>query len=160
MDAMLASPGTAQLMAEATKFRIPDGWHGKFKTEMDFVQSAASKIFVARASIIWKRSEIQQWFESAMRDVTARSIESVASVTPLNLSNAPVSCQVSVFRHSLLSDLPALNVAIPSHFTAISSLYAHDPLPAEDFEDEDDDTRPSILESLKNMLLGSFTRSS
>ena len=78
--------------------------------------------------------------------------------SPIDFRSVPLVNQVSIYRHSILSDLPSLNVAIPTHISSISSLNAYDPLPSESFDDENDGVSGrSILSGLRDLLISSFS---
>ncbi len=88
----------------------------------DVFTVAASKIFVARCGMLWRGSE--EWFKLALKQVS--SVDS-------DITSAPMSAQVSIYRHALLSDVPNLNVAFPPALSM--HLNAFDPCPPEFFEE-------------------------
>lgn len=131
-EAFSKCPGTGRLLLQALKLKpIPETPTAFNDFESDFSQVGASKIFISRCLSLWKAPSIQKWMEQA----AAGSI----SYDPANFvdfRSVPLIYQVSIYRHSLLSDLPALNVAIPKEITSFSSLDSFDPLPPENFDEE------------------------
>lgn len=154
-EAFITSPGTSRLLLQTLKCKIPDSFPNCDFFESDPAQVGAAKIFVARCISLWKSPAVQSWLESAAKSTIARKSESV-----VDFRTAPLIYQVAVYRHSLLSDLSPLNVAIPNSVSSISSLNAHDPLPSESFDEDVNGGSGSIISGLRNLLLGSFSRNS
>ena len=121
IEAIKQNTSTAKQLAAHLKVT----WPGSLgATEEDAFSAAVSKIFVARCGMLWKGSA-EGWFKAALSKVN-----SVAITIP---SSAPLSAQVSVYRHVLLSDLPGLSVAFPPALSM--HLNSFDPCPPEFFED-------------------------
>jgi hypothetical protein len=153
-EAISYSPGTAKILLQALNSQISDNTLSCESFESDHAQIGAATIFVSRCLSLWKPTNIKKWFESVVASIASKSSE---SSTSLNFSILPLYYQVSIYRHSLLSDLAQLNIAIPTKVSSISSLNSYDPLPPECFEDTADG-RTSIFDGLKNLLLGSLSR--
>lgn len=153
-EACSISPGTAKLLLQTLKCKIPDTFPTCEFFDADFAQIAAAKIFVSRSLSLWKSPSVQKWFENAIKSDILKSSFMV------DFRFVPLICQVAVYRHSLLSDLLSLNVAIPKQVSSASSLNAYDPLPSECFEDEGNGQGKSIIAGLRDLLINSFTRSS
>jgi hypothetical protein len=91
--------------------------------------------------MLWKGAE--GWFLGALKAVS-RSSQSK--------NYWPLSAQVAIYRHALLSDLPSLNVAFPA--TLSSHLNSFDPCPPEFFEEgSDDGLVAGIISRLRSMIL-------
>lgn len=154
LEACAVSPGTAKLLLQTLKCKIPDTLPSSESFDSDYAQVGAAKIFISRCISLWKSPSIQKWIENALKSGKFKS------ENMLDFRSVPLIYQVSIYRHSLLSDLPSLNVAIPTQVSSLSSLNAYDPLPSECFEDEDNGKGNSIIAGLRDLLLGSFTRNS
>lgn len=153
-EAIKTSPGTAKVLAQALKFRIPEtfGTPEMFTLfDSDLAQVGSSKIFMARSSSLWKSATIQRWFEDTLKLIVSDN------AIVCDFRKVPLIHQVSIYRHSILSDLTALHVAIPTQVTDHSSLTAYDPLPPESFDEETPNKSGGILEGLRSLLLGSFS---
>lgn len=154
IQAFFKSPGTARLLLQALKCKIPEKFPNCNHFESDLVQVGSAKIFIARCCTLWKNPSVQKWLEN-----TVLKLESVNfDESPIDFRSIPLINQVSIYRHSILSDLPSLNVAIPTRISSISSLNAYDPLPSESFDDENDGVSGrSILSGLRDLLINSFS---
>lgn len=153
IQACFKSPGTARLLLQALKCKIPEKLPNCGHFESDFAQIGSAKIFIARCITLWKNPSVKKWLEN-----TVMKLDSVNSESLIDFRSIALIHQVSVYRHSLLSDLPSLNVAIPSHISSISSLDALDPLPSESFDDENEGVSgQSILTGLRDLLINSFS---
>jgi hypothetical protein len=152
IQACFKSPGTARLLLQALKCKIPEKFPNSDHFESDLAQVGSAKIFIARCSTLWKNPSVQKWLEN-----TVMKLESVNHESLIDFRSVPLIYQISIYRHSLLSDLPSLNVAIPSHVSSVASLNAYDPLPSECFDEGNGLTGQSILSSLRDLFLGSFS---
>lgn len=154
IEAFSSAPGASRLLLQSMKCKISDNFPNCEFLESDQAQIGVTKIFIARCITLWKSPSVQSWVESVIKSAIVKKAESL-----IDFRSVPLICQVPVYRHSLLSDLPSLNVAIPNQIASISSLNSHDPLPSESFDDEVGQ-RGSIISGLRNLLLGSFSRGS
>lgn len=153
IEAFSYSPGTARLLLQTLKCKIPDNLPNCEHFESDFAQIGAAKIFVARCNTLWKNSSVQKWLESA-----AKKLGNINFEQHCDFRSVSLIYQVAVYRHSLLTDLPSLNVAIPTNVSSISSLNAYDPLPSDSFDDENEGgSSKSLLSGLRDLLISSFS---
>ena len=152
-EAVLKSPGTARLLLQSLKCKIPDNFPNSGHFESDLAQVGAAKIFIARCNTLWKTPSAQKWFENEIIKLENNNSESSIDFRSVALIN-----QVPIYRHSLLSDLSSLNVAIPTNVSSTSSLNAYDPLPSECFDDDgnEGESSKSILSGLRDLLISSF----
>ena len=152
LQACSASPGTARLLLQALKSKIPENFPSCDYFDSDHTQIGAAKIFLSRSISLWKSPSLQKWIESSISSRTFKTEKL------LDFRTVPLIHQVAIYRHSLLSDISSLNVAIPNQISSISSLNAYDPLPSECFEDENNTRGKSIIDGLRDILIGSFYR--
>lgn len=149
VELILAHPFTANLLAESLKVRIPSSWTSAYsavreRCDQDTVCVSASKLFVARSLPIWKRPDVESWFLGGLALITAMDPSGVA-----DLSQAiPQHEHLSIYRHSVLSDLTGVNIAIPpAVIKACGGIHSHDPLCPEIFED----SQNGIIQRLQNL---------
>ena len=146
-EAFSKCPGTGRLLLQELKIRIPETLAVSAGFDSDFAQIGVSKIFITRCLTLWKSPSIQKWIEESLRSLSS------TSSCAIDFRSIPLVYQVSVYRHSLLSDLPSLNVAIPKKITSFSSLNAYDPLPPESFDEErSTGAFKSLIESFTNLF--------
>lgn len=137
VEAIKRVPGTVQLLATQLKVSLPSGFESLFAVSLkdfegDLAGVAASKIFVSRCEVLWKDPEVSAWLRSGLNRVV---LQQEGGVLPtISVSAAPMSAQVAIYRHALLSDLPALKVSFPPSLS--SQLNSFDPCPPEYYESD------------------------
>lgn len=147
VEAIKRAPGTVQLLAGQIKVSLPDGFESFFSAALkefkgDSAAVAASNIFVSRCEVLWKDPNVTSWLRSGLnRAIKGEQIPTIAVHT------APMSAQAAIYRHALLSDLPALKVSFPPNIS--SQLNAFDPCPPEYYES---DAVGGILGRLRNLF--------
>ena len=150
-EAFSKCPGTGRLLLQALKLKTPEIiTTNSIDFDSDSSHIGAAKIFTSRCLSLWKTPSIQKWVEQT----TTCSLTPGAQIDLLEFKSVPLIYQVSIYRHSLLSDLSPLNVAIPKEITSFSSLNAYDPLPPETFDAEDkaSGTFKAFIESFTNLF--------
>ena len=154
IEAVCKCPGSAALLFQALKIKIPQSFPLQESFEADLALVGSSKIFLARCISLWKSPNVLAWIESSLKSSSFSQLQSI------NFRSVSIIHQISIYRHSLLSDLPALNVAIPTQISSISSLNAYDPLPSESFDENENGTGSgsSLIAGLRDLFIGSFSR--
>lgn len=106
------------------------------KNESDYVKSAkeaVTRVYVARMGPMWKSAEICQWFESCI-SICLSGPNELDSKTRINWNPSLID-SLPFLRHTVISDLDRVQVAMPSSIRSIlgDSMHIYDPIPPDMF---------------------------
>lgn len=140
VDFCQSYPGAVSLLIEAS---------GIIKTIPDTMPccphvNALVKIFINRTSALWKDRQVTTWLQSALPDLQSTQNQE-ETVWSESLEHA------KIYRHTLLSDVPNLNIALPPGMSSME-LNVYDPIPPEKVGASSSSVVGMLADSLANIF--------
>jgi len=142
IEAISSFPWMVPRLANVSGLQVDESFWNVEAEDVTFsALEAISKIYSARSAPLWKDSQVSAWFETCMGQVKSLRL---ALPYPEELICPVVGNTLPLLRHTVISDLPNVNVVILRMFGGDAPVRMYDPLPAVvDVREEWANERPS-----------------